>query len=160
MTDRPVAAAVPRRTRSIPVWVFVLSLVLAVGAGLGGGALLWAGESPADRQAAEARDQCEHQITVYFNGTDPDPVMSAAADRLRGDARFASVRTQTRLEAWAEFKRIFADEPDLLSKSRPEALPAAVVLMTRPDTTPEQVAPDLEQLFPGAEVRTLGPCSP
>ncbi|MEU0509531.1 permease-like cell division protein FtsX [Amycolatopsis sp. NPDC006125] len=142
------------------MWVFVLSLVLAVGAGLGGGALLWAGESPADRQAAEARDQCEHQITVYFNGTDPDPVMSAAADRLRGDARFASVRTQTRLEAWAEFKRIFADDPDLLSKSRPEALPAAVVLMTRPDTTPEQVAPDLVQLFPGAEVRTLGPCSP
>ncbi len=142
------------------MWVFVLSLVLAVGAGLGGGALPWAGESPADRQAVEARDQCEHQITVYFNGTDPDPVMSAAADRLRGDARFASVRTQTRLEAWAEFKRIFADDPDLLSKSRPEALPAAVVLMTRPDTTPEQVAPDLEQLFPGAEVRTLGPCSP
>ncbi|GHE99742.1 hypothetical protein GCM10017786_36200 [Amycolatopsis deserti] len=157
MTDRPGAA---RRARRVPWWVFVLSIVLVAGAGIGIGALLWAGESSADRAAREAHDRCVHQVTVYFNSRNPDPAMSAAADQLRGDARFASVRGQTRQEGWAEFQRIFADQPDLLSKSRPEALPASVILMTRADTTAEQVAPEIRQRFPDAEVRTTGSCPP
>ncbi|OXM74396.1 MULTISPECIES: permease-like cell division protein FtsX [Amycolatopsis] len=157
MTDRPGAT---RRTRGIPWWVFVLSLVLAAGAGVGIGALLWAGDSPADRMAKEAHDRCVHEITVNFTGRNPDPAMTAAADRLRGDARFASVRTRTQQETWAEFQRTFADRPDLLDKARPEALPASLILMTRADTTAEQVAPAVRQQFPDAEVLATGSCAP
>jgi hypothetical protein len=139
-------------------------LVIAVGAGFGGGALIWAGQVekvyPPGFQALspEQYDKCVRTVVLYFNDSDPDQDMRAAADRLRGDERFESVEEETRQEAYVKFKETFADQPELVELARPEALPAAVHLMVREGTTAQQFEGELRVEFPEAEVNVQGFC--
>ncbi|RZS41313.1 hypothetical protein EV193_103635 [Herbihabitans rhizosphaerae] len=158
---------VPPR-RGLPWWVFAVALVLAAGVGFGIGALIWAGDpetmaepyqpdgfvrlSPADY------DRCIRGVTVHFDGADTDDRMRAAATRLGEDPRFESVKPRTRAESWEEFKRIFANQPDLLKTARPESLPASVLLVVRENTTSKQVEPQLRAEFPDSKVVTQDMC--
>lgn len=155
------AAAGRRRP---PWWLVAVLLVVALGAGLGAGALIWAGQVekmyPPGYQALtpEQYDKCVRTVVLYFDDSDPDPDMRAAAARLRGDERFESVREETRQQAYAKFKETFADQPELVKLARPEALPAAVHLMVRAGTMAQQFEGELRVEFPEAEVNIQGFC--
>jgi len=139
-------------------------LVVAVGAGFGAGAWIWAGQVekvyPPGYQALspEQYDKCVREVRIYFEGGDPDPTMRAAADQLRDDERFESVREETRQEAYERYKDLFADQPELLDKARPEALPASVILMVRKGTTGKQVEGALQAEFQLADVMVQDFC--
>jgi hypothetical protein len=141
-------------------------LVVAIGAGFGAGALIWAGRVeqvyPPGYKALtqEQYDKCVRSVIVYFNGGDPDPTMRAAAARLRDDERFESVREETRQQAYVKFKKTFADQPDLVELARPEALPASVQLVVRKGSTGKQVEGALREEFPDAEVTLQDWCPP
>jgi hypothetical protein len=160
------ALPAPKPVRRPPWWLVAVLLVVALGAGFGAGALVWAGRveevyppgCPAMSQ--EQYDRCVRDVVVYFDGSDPDPVMRAAAARLRDDERFESVREETREQAYARFKEVFADQPGLVDKARPEALPASVRLVVRKGSTGKQVEAALRAEFPDAEVTVQDACFP
>ena len=105
-------------------------------------------------------DECVRTVIVYFDGSDPDPTMRAAATQLRDDKRFESVREETRQEAYDRFKEIFADQPDLVESASPESLPASVQLLVRKGSTGKQVEGALREEFPGSEVTVRDWCPP
>lgn len=152
--------------RRAPWWLVAVLLVVAVGAGFGVGALVWAGQVekvyPPGYKALspEQYDKCVRNVIVYFDGDDPDPVMRAAAEELREDPRFESVREETRQQAFEHFKETFKDQPELVELARPEALPASVQLMVRKGGTAKQVEPELRADFPGAEISYQNWCPP
>jgi hypothetical protein len=162
--SQPEVSAVPARRP--PWWLVVVLLVVAVGGGFGAGALIWAGQVehvyPPGYQALtpEQYDKCARSVIVYFGGSDPDPTMRTAAAQLRDDKRFESVREETRQEAYDRFKVIFADQPELVEKARPEALPASVQLVVRKGSTGKQVEGALRAEFPDAEVTVQDGCPP
>ncbi|MFL6124825.1 permease-like cell division protein FtsX [Actinophytocola sp.] len=160
-TGSATGSALGRR----PSWLLVaVLLVVAVGAGFGVGAWIWAGQVekvyPPGYHALtpEQYDKCSRQVVVYFSGTDPDPVMRAAAAQLRDDPRFESVREETRQQAYKRFKEIFADQPDLVDTATPDTLPASVTLMARKGSTGKQVQGALRAKFPDAEVTVQNYC--
>jgi hypothetical protein len=66
----------------------------------------------------EQYDKCVRSVVVYFNGSDPDPAMRAAAAQLREDDRFESVREETRQQAYVKFEKTHRyHRPGLLSCS-------------------------------------------
>lgn len=125
---------------------------------------MWAGQVeyvyPPGYQALtpEQYDLCVRQVTLYFDGEDPDPVMRAAAAELRGNEWFESVREETRQEAFENFKETFAGQPELVELARPEALPASVKLMVHEGSTAKQFEGALRRQFPDAEVTTTAWC--
>jgi cell division protein FtsX len=160
-------SAAPAATgRRAPWWLVAVLLVVAVGAGFGAGALMWAGQVekvyPPGYKALspEQYDKCVRSVIVYFDSEDPDPVMRAAAEELRDDPRFESVREETRQQAFERFKETFKDQPELVKLARPEALPASVQLMVRKGTTAKQAEPALRADFPDAEVSFQNWCPP
>ncbi|OZM71130.1 hypothetical protein CFN78_21955 [Amycolatopsis antarctica] len=151
--------------------MLALLVVVAAGAGIGVGALLWAGgpETPvAERPPAypsgyvrltpEEYDRCVREVSVHFDGDAPDPVMRAAADRLRDDPRFESARPRTRQESYEEFRRVFADQPEVVALARPESLPATVILLVRRGGVGVRAQGDLRAEFPDAEVAVQKAC--
>lgn len=162
----PQAAVVATAGRRAPWWMVAVLVVVALGAGVGVGALVWAGQVeqvyPPGYHALtpEQYDKCVRSMDVFFDGDDPDSVMRAAADKLRDDERFESVREETRQEAYEHFKEIFKDQPDLVDLARPEALPAAVHLMVRKGTTAKQVEKAMRAEFPGSEINVQSWCPP
>jgi cell division protein FtsX len=160
------APAVPAARRQAPWWLVAVLVVVAVGVGLGAGALIWAGQVekvyPPGYHALtpEQYDKCVRSVNVFFDGDDADPVMRAAADKLRDDPRFESVREETRQQAYERFKETFKDQPDLVELARPESLPASVQLMVRKGTTAKQQEAALRAEFPDAQVDFQNLCPP
>lgn len=146
--------------------MMAVALVVAVGVGVGAGALIWAGQVekvyPPGYQALtpEQYDKCLRDVTVFFNGDDPDPAMRAAAAELRHDERFESVREETRQEAYEHFKEVFKDQPELVELARPESLPAAVHLVVRKGMTGKEVKDSLRRQFDYVEVTAQEWCPP
>jgi hypothetical protein len=98
-----------------------------------------------DYDATEIKEHCldpggKQTVIAYFEGTDPDPVMRQAAEALRGDDRIVSVQTETRQEAYEQFKQRFADRPELVKLVRPESLPASVTLLPADGVYPGDLA--------------------
>lgn len=93
-------------------------------------------------------------VIVYFDGDDPDAAMNQAADTLRDDDRVASVKTETRQQAYQRFTEVFADQPELVELARPEALPASVTLLPAADVHPGDLADAVTAEFP--ELDSLG----
>lgn len=160
----PPAVAAARRQ---PWWLLAVLLVVAASAGLGVGALIWAGdpEPPAASYPSgfpsltpEQYDKCVREVSVHFDGDAPDYQMQAAVDKLRNDSRFDSAHGRTQQETYQEFKRLFADDPELVSLTRPESLPATVILTVRPGTTAKQLEKPLQEEFPGRKISVQGSC--
>ena len=83
-----------------------------------------------------------------------DQDMAAAAVKVRADHLDADVVEQTQQQSYEEFKRLFADQPELLKIARPESLPAAVKIMPKPGVSAIALADRLTKEFPPpAEVR-------
>lgn len=147
-------------------WVVAAAFVVTVGVGVGVGALVWAGRVehvyPPGYQALtpEQYDKCVREMTIQFDGGDPDPAMRAAAAQLRDDERFEGVREETRQQAFKHFKELFKSQPDLVKLARPEALPAAVYVMVRQGDTAKDRKSAVEATFPDAEVVVRDWCPP
>jgi hypothetical protein len=153
--EERVEAGGSRRLPRPAVIVLVAAVALAV-AGAVAGVVLPAeritgsaamSRPPADPSTALGR-QClaeggRLQLTIRFPGARADDEMRVAADALRDDPRAARVLTETRDEAFARFKKIFADQPDMLELVRPESMPAAIEVLTVDDVDPAALAADL-----------------
>lgn len=100
---------------------------------------------PSDRFRQACRDRGgEFQVRVYFdNGPDADALMHRAVDELRGDDRVADLRTETQTQAFAEFKRLFKDRPDLLDVAHVGAMPSSVMLLPADNTSADDLATQL-----------------
>lgn len=98
-------------------------------------------------------------VIAYFDGGDPDSVMRRAAKTLAGDEQVTWVQTETRQQAYQRFRRIFAQQPDLLELVRPEALPASVTLLPADGVYPGDLAkaitgelPEIDSVSAGCEL--------
>lgn len=152
--------------RRVSWWVVAAAFVVAVGVGVGAGALVWAGQVehvyPPGYHALtpEQYDKCVREMTIYFDGQDPDPQMRAAAAELRDDERFEGVREETRQQAFERFKEIYKNQPDLVKLARPQAMPASVHVMVRKGDTAKDRKSAIEATFPDAEVMIQDWCPP
>lgn len=69
---------------------------------------------------------CADQVRIYVD-TDADMTHIAAVVRVNPLVR--AIYTQTKHEAYEQFQQEFADQPELRSLGREEALPASVVIV-------------------------------
>ncbi|ONI75078.1 hypothetical protein ALI144C_40675 [Actinosynnema sp. ALI-1.44] len=164
--SEPPSPPPPPAPKRQPWLLYVIVLVAVAGAGVAVGALIWGGDSrnqateptPEEVRVQAARDLCVRSVNMYFNDrSGADEKMRQAADHLRGDPRFEKVEALTKRENYEKFKRIYANQPELLDLTRPESLPATVNLVVRDGSTGEEVAGALRRKFAQAEVQTLQP---
>jgi hypothetical protein len=111
-------------------------------------------------EAAAGPDGCSagpgpEQVSAYF---DDDADMRAAAAKMRDDDRVAGSDTETKREAWARFKVIFADRPELVKLGRPEAMPASLWLVPAEDASAADLAKRMRTELPAADSVTTVPC--
>ncbi|WP_328608016.1 permease-like cell division protein FtsX [Amycolatopsis sp. NBC_00345] len=87
---------------------------------------------------------------------DTDQAMTQASKTFSGDPKARRVFVETKAEAYALFKEIFKDNPELLRSVGPDALPASVILLPVPGVELKAYAAELKQRYPGtAKVQTL-----
>ncbi|HEY3466086.1 MAG TPA: permease-like cell division protein FtsX [Amycolatopsis sp.] len=129
----------------------VVALALAAGVGLAFfvAALVRPPELPVDRNPAPlaGHNLCA-SVVVYFR---TDEEMRAAAAAFHDDPKARRVFVETQAEAYARFKRIFADQPELLRLTRPDSLPASVSLLAVPGTDLNAWAQELHARFEHAD---------
>ncbi len=107
--------------------VMTLGIVLAVGVSLtlfGGGLLI---QRQVDLVTSDVYDQIEVSIflcTGDLCDLDPDDV-ETLADALADDPRISGVEFETQEAAYATFAELFADRPELVAATPPDALPAS-----------------------------------
>ncbi|MEV7555104.1 permease-like cell division protein FtsX [Amycolatopsis sp. NPDC089917] len=94
------------------------------------------------------RELCGIQLVVYI---ETDDGMTRAAQALRDDQKARRVLTETKAESYERFKKIFANQPELVKLTTPDALPAAVHLVPVAGTDPEAWANELRRRFPEAK---------
>ncbi|MFC3448983.1 permease-like cell division protein FtsX [Amycolatopsis speibonae] len=103
------------------------------------------------------RELCGIELVVYI---ETDEGMTRAAQALRDDPKARRVLTETKAEAYERFKKIFADRPELVKLTTPDALPAVLHLVPVAGTDPEAWANELRQRFPEAKkVDVLDPAT-
>lgn len=94
------------------------------------------------------RDVCANTVSVAL-GTDAE--MAAVARALRDDPRVLRIYTETRQDGYVRFRKMFANELELLE---PDAIPASVTVVPKNQTDTEGLAEQLRVQFPTArEVR-------
>lgn len=151
-SENPEPASQPRAAR----WyrLATAAVVLAAIAVLGGSGWWLFGGRDVDGYALPdraiplgAREVCAGTVTVRL-GTDAE--MAAVAQALRGDPRILRSYTETRQEAYARFRRIFANQPELLKTTGVDAMPASVVVVPKDQTAVAGVAGQLRAQFPAA----------
>jgi cell division protein FtsX len=91
---------------------------------------------------------CAGYLVVYV-GTDDEATSTAAA--LRDDPQVVTTFVETREQAYARFKEVFKDRPDLLDQVRPESVPASVSLVPAGSIDLEQWATRIRAKFPTAQ---------
>ncbi|MFD2473654.1 permease-like cell division protein FtsX [Amycolatopsis silviterrae] len=77
-------------------------------------------------------------------------VLAAVARVLRGDPRLLRSCTQTRQDGYARFRKMFANQPDLLDLLEPDAVPASVTVVPKNQADTEGFAEQLRVQFPAA----------
>ncbi|MFI6306601.1 permease-like cell division protein FtsX [Amycolatopsis thailandensis] len=93
------------------------------------------------------RELCGIRLVVYI---ETDEGMTRAAQVLRDDQKARRVLTETKAESYERFKKLFADQPELVKLTTPDVLPAAVHLVSVAGTDPETWAKELRQRLPEA----------
>ncbi|GAB3576436.1 hypothetical protein GCM10027445_40550 [Amycolatopsis endophytica] len=114
--------------------------------------LLWPGDEKPVLGPAPVIPRTGHQVcadNIMIN-TDTDAEMSRIANAVRADPRARKVYTETRDEAFARFKDLFKDQPDLLAHARAEALPFSVTVTAAGDVDLHAWAAELTATFPEA----------
>ncbi len=76
--------------------------------------------------APQGRPACEEKVFVYF---DTDEEMSVGAEALREIPKVDSIVTHTKADNYERFKELFADQPELIENTSPDALPASVEVL-------------------------------
>ncbi|WP_134662234.1 MULTISPECIES: permease-like cell division protein FtsX [unclassified Amycolatopsis] len=150
MSDQDSAA--PRTDRRYRL--ATAAVVLAVTAMLGGsGWWLFSGRTVAGYALPDGaipigdRDVCANTVTVML-GTDAE--MMAVARALRGDPRVLRSYTETKQDGYVRFRKMFANEPELLELTSADALPASVTVVPKDQTDTEGIAEQLRVQFPEA----------
>jgi hypothetical protein len=82
----------------------------------------------------------EGDIEVFMTVDATPEQIDAVAEGLAQDARVGSVDHLTKQDAYEEFTRIFADQPELLASTRPEALPESFRLIIADDADVDAIA--------------------
>ena len=93
-------------------------------------------------------------VVAYFDRPDPDAAMLQAAEELDGDERIASVETETQQETYEQFKKNFAQQPELVKLARQEAMPASLTLLPADGLHPGDLADALLDELP--EIDSVG----
>jgi cell division protein FtsX len=94
------------------------------------------------------KDCAAGRIVAYFK---TDDQMREAGDKLQNDPRVTNLARETKAEAYARYKQIFADQPELVNLARPEALPASVQVTPATGVTKDQLMAELRKQFPAAD---------
>jgi hypothetical protein len=135
----------------VRILVPVVALAVAAGAGLAFfvAALIRPPDLPVDPDPVPlaGHDLCA-SVAVYF-GT--DDAMREAAGSFHDDPKARRVFVETKAEAYARFKRVFEDQPEVLASTRPDSLPASVSLLAVPGTDLRAWAQELHARFPHAD---------
>ncbi|MGW4398829.1 permease-like cell division protein FtsX [Amycolatopsis nivea] len=130
------------------------AVVLAVAAVLGGsGWWLFSGRTVAGYALPDGaipigdRDVCANTVTIML-GTDAE--MMAVARALRGDPRVMRAYTETKQDAYARFRKTYANQPELLELAEPDSASAMVTVVPKDQTATEGIAEQLRVQFPDA----------
>lgn len=145
----PGVDAKPRSLVRIVVPVVVAALAAGVGLAFFVAALLRPPDLPVDTNPGPlaGHNLCA-SVAVYFR---TDEEMRDAAGKFRDDPKARRVFVQTKAEAFARFKDVFKDQPELLQLTTPDALPASVSLLAVPGTDLDAWARELHARFPNAD---------
>lgn len=135
--------------------VLILGLIVAVAAAVG----IWFGlrDGGGTDRAAGPIPLGKHEVCAGVRiSVTTDARMRMIAAALVGDPQARVVYTQTKQQAYQAYRRSFADLPELQALGRPQALPAAVVVVTVSGADIRQVADRYRTRFTDAtEVRPL-----
>jgi hypothetical protein len=132
----------------------VMALVLAVlaVAGVVGLVVLAPTSAP-----AAAPKQCgkPDEVDIYVHNDAELPQIKAKVLAANPDV-VGSVVAQTQQQTFEEFQHMFADQPDLLRTTRPDALPAVVKVWPKAGASASGLGDRLTQQFPPpAEIHRL-----
>ncbi|HEX3588149.1 MAG TPA: permease-like cell division protein FtsX [Pseudonocardiaceae bacterium] len=83
--------------------------------------------------------------------TGTDAQMTQIAHAVVQDQGIKAVYTETQQQAFRKYQQEFADRPDLLAIARPEALPAAAVVVPVDGVDVHQLATGYRRRFTGAK---------
>ncbi|HET6287905.1 MAG TPA: permease-like cell division protein FtsX [Amycolatopsis sp.] len=103
------------------------------------------------------RELCGIRLVIY---AETDEAMRAIAQALREEPKARRVLTETKKEAYERFKKLFANDPELVRLTRPDVLPADVHLLPVAGTDFPALADELRRRFPEAQkVDVLDPAA-
>ena len=108
-------------------------------------AVVWSFMSVSTQAATQ---QCgkPDEVDIYLHD---DADLPGVRDRvLAAHQDVASVVAQTKQQSYVEFTHLFADQPDLLKTSRPEAMPALVKVWPKAGVPASALADALTREFP------------
>ncbi|MEV8615327.1 permease-like cell division protein FtsX [Amycolatopsis sp. NPDC051373] len=136
--------------------VLVVALGAGVGLAFGVAAVVRPAPLPVDRTPVPlaGHKPCA-AVQMFFDagtdGRDIDREMGRVDAALANDPKARRVYTQTQAESWAEFKRLFADHPDLIAQVKAADLPAVITVIPVPRTDLTDYAAELHRRFPAAD---------
>ncbi|MEV6608419.1 permease-like cell division protein FtsX [Kutzneria sp. NPDC051319] len=112
------------------------ALVLGVVAVVGVGLLVWSTLTTQVQNQAAAQQQCAQpdEVDIYLHDDAELPKIQAQVLATHQDVE--SVTTQTKQQSYADFARMFADQPDVLKTARVDAMPALVKVRPKPVCRP------------------------
>ncbi|WP_074975729.1 permease-like cell division protein FtsX [Amycolatopsis regifaucium] len=103
------------------------------------------------------RELCGKRLMI---SAETDEAMRAIAQALREEPKARRVLTETKKESYERFKKLFANDPELVRLTRPEVLPAVVHLLPVAGTDFPALADELRRRFPEAQkVDVLDPAA-
>jgi FtsX extracellular domain len=97
-------------------------------------------------------------ITVYLRDAVTGPQKVAIEAKLRALPGMSGLAFETRAQAYARFKEMFKNQPDLVARASPEDLPESFKI-TLPSPAAEPVLAELRQL-PGVDQVSSVPKNP
>lgn len=126
----------------------VTALVLGVVAVVGVGLLVWSTLSTQAQNQAAAQQHCVQpdEVDIYLHDDAELPRIQAQVLATHQDVE--SVTTQTKQQSYADFVRMFADQPDVLKTARVDAMPALVKVRPKAGVSAGALGDTLTQQFP------------